>query len=107
MRVLLDECLPTALRHDFLDHDVRTVRYMGWSGLTNGELLEQMKSHEFEVFVTIDQNVQFQQNLPSHGIAAIIIAAPSNRYEVILPLVPRIQSALDRVRPGELVFIEG
>jgi hypothetical protein len=63
MRVLLDEQLPRLLRHHFPGHFVRTVRQQGWMGLRNGDLMRRAAGSGFEVFVTADQGLQFQQNL--------------------------------------------
>ena len=63
MRVLLDECVPTDLRHSLGGHDVRTTRFMGWTGIKNGALLALMKSHRFEALVTVDRSLRHQQNL--------------------------------------------
>lgn len=62
MRILLDECLPRKLKKDLIGHDVLTVPEMGWRGVKNGELLRRAKN-SFDVFVTIDQGLQYQQNL--------------------------------------------
>jgi predicted nuclease of predicted toxin-antitoxin system len=63
MRILLDEQLPRQLAREFHGHDVLTVQQRGWVGLGNGELLQRAAADGFEVFVTADQNLQFQQNL--------------------------------------------
>ena len=74
MRVLLDESLPRRLRSLFEEHEVRTVPEQGWSGKTNGELLDLAES-EFDVFVTADQNLQYQQNLQNRVVPIIVLAA--------------------------------
>jgi hypothetical protein len=63
MRILLDECVPRRLARELAGHDVRTVPEMGWSGKRNGELLQLMAGQGFEVFLTVDQNLRYQQNL--------------------------------------------
>ena len=105
MRTLLDECLPTVLRLEISDHDVRTVKYMGWHGIRNGRLLELMKESGFEAFITIDQDLRFQQNLRASGIGVIQLSAKSNRIEGLVPLMPQIRSVLGRIKPGELITI--
>jgi predicted nuclease of predicted toxin-antitoxin system len=80
MRILLDESLPRRLRGVFTDHDVVTVVEAGWSGVKNGELL-QRASTRFDLFVTADQNLQYQQNLDALPIAVAVLVARDTRYE--------------------------
>ena len=78
MRVLLDECLPRRLKADLIDHEVRTVQKEGWAGLKNGDLLR-VAAGRFEVLLTVDRNIAFQQNLSELSIAVVAIVARSNR----------------------------
>ncbi|HET9493083.1 MAG TPA: DUF5615 family PIN-like protein [Chloroflexia bacterium] len=105
MKVLLDENLPQQFRHRFTDHDVATVPRMGWAGTSNGELLDLAEAHGFEVFVTADQGLQYQQNLTKRNIAFVVLASRDNRIESLDPLVPAILRALSSVQPGEVVVI--
>lgn len=102
MRLLLDECVPRKFKNALAGHDARTVREMGWSGKQNGELLGLMRQHQFEAFVTADQNVEFQQNVKASGIAVVVLAARTNRLRDLLPLGPEALRALSRIRPGSL-----
>ena len=72
MKVLLDECVPRKLRREIANHEVRTVTESGWSGLKNGELLA-LAEVEFDVFLTVDQNLIFQQNLQRFNIGIILM----------------------------------
>ncbi|HRQ72924.1 MAG TPA: hypothetical protein PLU35_07845 [Phycisphaerales bacterium] len=105
MQVLLDECLPTALRHELAGYDARSVKFMGWSGIDNGRLLRLMAEAGFQAFVTIDQNLCTQQDLREAGVAVVQLRADSNRLEAILPLVPAILAALDTIKPGERIVV--
>ena len=105
MRILLDECVPRRLRRELTAHDVRTVPEMGWSGKKNGELLRAMGGHGFEVLVTVDQNMRYQQNLPASGIAVIVLVAASNRLVELLPLMASVRIALDSLAMGDIVEI--
>lgn len=105
MRVLLDECLPRKLKHDLSGHDVATVLEMGWRGLKNGVLLR-LAETTFEVFITIDQGLRYQQSLQRTKLAVILLTAPNNRIETLRPLVPRILATLDRIQSGEMIRIE-
>ena len=105
MRILLDECVSRRLRRELPGHDVRTVPDMGWSGKKNGELLALMATQGFEVLLTVDQNLRYQQNLQSAGIALIVRVAASTRLADLVPLMPSVQTALDSISPGDVVEI--
>ena len=92
MKVLLDECIDWRLSRDLADHQVMTARQMGWTSIKNGELLT-LASREFDVFVTTDRNLPFQQNLDVLLIAVIVLNAPTNRLADLRPLVPRLLAA--------------
>ena len=106
MRVLLDEQLPRQLAPYLSGHDVRTTQEQAWAGLKNGELLEQARSAGFSVFVTGDQNLEFQQNLKSSGLFVIVLVAPTNKIEDLLPLVPSALEAMSRAKPGEIARVD-
>ena len=101
MRILLDESLPIELRDLLPQHSVRSVQEMGWSALKNGELLRRSVD-AFDVFVTADQNLQYQQNIKALPIAVAVLVARSNRIESLGPLVPELLSALESMRPRTL-----
>jgi predicted nuclease of predicted toxin-antitoxin system len=101
MRVLLDECVPRRIRAALPGHAIQTAAEAGLAGLRNGELLA-AASPTFACFLTVDRNLQFQQNLAALPIAVIVLAAPNNRYETLLPLMPGVLRALAEIRPGEL-----
>jgi len=86
MRVLLDECLPRKLKSDLAEHEVRTAQEEGWAGWKNGDLL-QAASGRFDVFLTVDRNIAFQQNLQGLRIAVVAMVAKSNRLRDVRPLV--------------------
>ena len=85
MRVLLDEQLPRHLARELTGHRVRTVQQEGWAGLKNGELLQRPASGGFDVFVTADQNLQFQQNLVGARLGVVVLAALSIALEDLRP----------------------
>jgi predicted nuclease of predicted toxin-antitoxin system len=91
MRILLDESLPIELRDLLPQHAVRSVQELDWSALKNGELLRQLLHRavdEFDVFVTADQNLQYQQNIKALPIAVAVLVAKSNRIQSLEPLFP-------------------
>jgi hypothetical protein len=104
MKVLLDECLPRKLKRHLSGHDVSTVPEMGWAGIKNGALLRLMEP-VFEVFVTIDGNMQYQQNLSSLQIGVIVLSAPDNIIGTLQSLAPQILQALDSLQAGQIVRI--
>ena len=100
MRVLLDENLPRQLkRHFTADIEVLTVQEQGWSGIKNSELLR-LAAGEFDVFLTMDRGVEFQQNLQSLARGMLIIRGPSNRFEDLQPLISEVHHALNTIQPG-------
>jgi len=105
VRVLLDECLPRRLKRELVGHDVKTAPEMGWAAKTNGELLR-LAAAEFDVFLTSDRNLSYQQNIRTFGIAIIVLIAPSNRVEDLRPLMPHVLEALATVQPGTVTPIE-
>jgi len=107
MRLLLDECVPRPLKHDLAGHDVWTVVEMGWSSKRNSELLSLMLAERFEALLTVDQSIEFQQNVRASGIAVIVVVAPTNRLKELRPLVPQMLAALAKVRAGDLIRVGG
>lgn len=101
MRILLDESLPIELRDELFQHTVRSVQEMGWFSLRNGELLRRA-ADQFDVFVTADQNLQYQQNLQNLPIAVAVLVAKSNRIQSLKPLIPELLSALASIKARTL-----
>jgi len=93
LRILLDECIDRRLARALPDHAVRTVAQMQWFGFKNGRLLMKAEK-EFDVFVTVDRNLSFQQHLPGFRIAVLVLRARTNRLIDLVKLVPRIEQAL-------------
>jgi hypothetical protein len=104
LRILLDECLDRRLRVEFSGHIIKTVPEMGWSGLKNGVLLARAQK-TFDVFVTVDRNLAFQQQTSRFKIAILVLHASSNRVEDLRHLVPRALKAMPSARPGRVVHI--
>ncbi len=104
MKVLLDECLPKKLKWELTGHNVITVSEQGWAGKKNGELL-QLAADEFDVFITIDQNLITQQNLSNFNIAVVVVVAISNRLEILKPLMPQVQKVLATIQAGEAIRV--
>lgn len=101
MRVLLDENLPVDLAAELAGHDVATIAGLGWKGINNGELLNRAQE-SFEVLVTMDRNLEFQQNLSGFELSIVLVLAHSNRMVHLQPLVPAMLEAIEAARNGEL-----
>jgi hypothetical protein len=99
VRILLDECVDWRLSRDIIGHDVKTARQMGWSTIKNGELLA-LAAQQFDVFITVDRNLSFQQNLGSFSIAVVVLQAPTNRLTDLRLLIPDLLSAIETAKPG-------
>ncbi len=104
MRILLDEFLPKELKSALSGHPVRTVQEMEWSSVKNGELLLRATEH-FDVFVTADQNLRFQQNLSALPIAVAVLIAKSNRIDALRPLIPELLASLAAIPACTLIQI--
>lgn len=96
MRLLLDECVPRRLKKDFAEHEVLTIEAAGFKGLRNGKLLREARER-FEVLITVDKNIEHQQNKSSLPVAVLILSANSNRYESLSPLISKALSALEQI----------
>lgn len=98
MKALLDENVSHRLRNALVGHEVFTVRYLGWSGLKNGELLRTAEAHGFQVFLTGDQTISHEQNLAGRQLAVIVLTAIE--WHLISKSLPAIQAAIDAAVPG-------
>ncbi|SRR6266571_6007986 len=106
MRVLLDECVPRALRAELPGHEVKTVAEAGWTGVKNGGLL-QLAANEFDVLLTVDRNLEYQQNFSGLALAVVVIDAPSNDIEVLRPLMPAVLEAIPKAKRGVVTHVHG
>jgi hypothetical protein len=106
MRVLLDECVPRKLGRELSGHDVLTVTERGWSGVKNGKLLT-LAEAEFEVFLTVDQNLKYQQNLEAFDIGVILLVARNNRLRTLMPLMPEVRAVLENIGAGDFIRVGG
>ncbi len=104
MKVLLDECLPRKLTRPFAQHLAKTVSDMDWAGKSNGELLELAAEH-FDVLVTADQKLSYQQNLTGHKIAVVVLCASSTRLKDLLQLMPAVLAELEHITPESVTRV--
>jgi hypothetical protein len=104
VKLLLDECIDRKLAREFIDYEVKTVPIMGWAGIKNGQLLAFAEA-EFDVFITVDRNLSFQQNLPQFNIAVIVLHASSNRLADLKPLAPKVLDILPTITKGQATVV--
>jgi predicted nuclease of predicted toxin-antitoxin system len=106
VRVLLDEQLPRQLARYLTGHEVRTVQQESWAGLKDGVLLKKAEQEGFSVLVTGDLNLEYQQNWKKRRLGVVVLAAPSNTLEDLLPLVAPTLAAIERVLPGQVIRVK-
>ncbi len=106
MKILFDECLPRKLKSRFTSHDCYTVPDASLSGKKNGELLTIAESLGFEIFLTVDKGLEYEQNLAGRRIAVIILRSKSNRLADLAPLVDACREKMGSIKPGQIIRIE-
>jgi predicted nuclease of predicted toxin-antitoxin system len=106
MKILIDECLDWRICRSLPDYHCVSLHKTGWAGLKNGELLERAQN-EFDVFITSDRNLAFQQNTSKFRIGIIVLCAKSTRLNDTLSLMPEVAELLHSVQPGEVVQVFG
>ena len=108
IHILLDECLPVKLMYRFEEMDpnfqVSTVTGMNWAGVKNGKLLEKAQT-DFDVFITIDQNLSYQQELSKYSIAVIAFKAKSSRYKDLLEFLEPASEIMEKVEIGKFYIV--
>ena len=104
MKLLLDEGLPKRLARALAPHEATLAQKAGWAGIRNGRLLA-LAAGSFDVLITVDQNLEHQQNLETLPIAVIVLRAPSNRFPDLAPLVPELLAALSSLAPRTLTHV--
>ncbi|MEI7983367.1 MAG: DUF5615 family PIN-like protein [Bacteroidota bacterium] len=106
MKILLDENIPRRLKLIFSpDLEIHTVQEMTWQGKKNGELLGLATLSGFDVFITLDKNLQFQQNQKKFSIAVIILDVADSKYQTIQPLVDKLILTLKETVAGQINII--
>ena len=102
MKILLDECTPHVLKRLLTGFEITTVQDHGWAGITNGTLLRLAEEH-FDVLITSDQNLKYQQNLANRQLA--ILQLPTNKVPIIVRLASVVQTTLAKIRAGDFVEV--
>lgn len=104
MRILLDENFPADFAGLLVGHEISHVQSLGWAGVKNGELLRRA-STVCQVFITLDRNLEFQQNIKALAIGIVVVSAVSNRIAGPRPLIPSILAAAARANPGQAITV--
>jgi hypothetical protein len=99
------KCIDERLRNAITGHDCQTVRYAGFAGFKNGELLGAAEAAWFQLLVTVDRGLEYEQSLRGRKLAIVILREKSNRLKDLLPHVPALQARLPSIRPGEFVKV--
>ena len=106
MKILVDESCPRKLRKDFgAEHEVWTVRDKGWLGKKNGDLLRLMTEDGFELFVTVDRNLPYQQNTQRLPLTIIVLCAKDNRRETHQQLIPKLFDRLTEANRNTIIEV--
>jgi predicted nuclease of predicted toxin-antitoxin system len=105
VKILLDECLPLDFRHGFPHHQVHTAQWAGLKGKKNGELLRAAEDASYDVLLTIDKSLPQQQNMVGLKLSIIMVTAPTNQLEDLLPLLNQILEALGTIERGQVVRV--
>ena len=104
MRILLDNCVPRRLEWDIAGHTVHHVLEYDWDQLGDGATLDAMAGH-FDVLVTVDRSIRFQQRMKNRSFGLVVLRAKSNRLAHLRPLIPALLAALVFVKPGDIVEV--
>lgn len=104
MKILLDECVDRRLADELVGYEVTATYQKGWSGIENGELLL-LATEEFDIFLTVDRNLSFQQPIPNFDIAVVVMRAQSNRLSELKLLVPKLLEVFPSVKSGEATWV--
>jgi len=102
VKILFDHCVPKPLRHELSGHYITTAREMHWEGLKNGRLLDKAQAAGFDVLLTVDHNIRYQQNLTGRATAVVVMIADGITVEDLRPLLPTVEETLALVQPRQL-----
>ena len=105
MRVLIDECLNWRLGRALTGHYAVSVQRMGWSGIKNGQLLALAEQDQFNVFLTGDRNLTFQQSTTRFHVSVVVLEADGIQLQHTLPLMPKVLALLSALRPGQVMRV--
>lgn len=106
MKILLDECVTKRLKPHLPQHEVATVTEKGWSGLKNGQLMIAAYTDGFDILLTIDKNLQHQQNIGKYPLIVVVLNSPSSKLEIMLPFLPSFEKQIPAFAKGNAYLVE-
>jgi len=105
MTIIVDECLPKRTIHFFAKDEVWTVPQIGLSGFKDAELLDELDNRNIDVFITIDGNIEFQQQFQHRKFGTIVIRSVSNRFADLQHLEKKLQDSVASILPSQIVHL--
>jgi len=105
MKILLDECVPYRLKYHLDKFKCKSVKEMGWSSLLNGDLMKAAGDEGFEIFLTIDKNLQHQQNIKKYPLAIVVFDIPRSKIEFLKELIPQFITLSSEIKKGKLYIL--
>lgn len=106
MKILLDECVTKKLRKFLAGHEVFTVTDMKWNGFRNGNLMSRASDEKFDLVITIDKNLQFQQNIKNKNVAVVVFDSPSSKIEQLQKFIPAFNQQLETFQKSKVYIIK-
>ena len=106
MKLLLDECVTKRLKSHLAEFEVRTVREMGWGGIKNGKLMALCVENNFDLLLTIDKNLMFQQNLNKYSLTIVVIDSLTSKIEELIEYLPSFKSKIESFQKSQAYIID-
>ncbi len=106
MKILLDECVTHKLKKFLQEYEVFTVTEMGFSGLKNGKLLATAQSSGFDMLLTIDKNIDYQQNIANFDLSVVVLDVIKSNIKYLEPLIPEFEKQLDNFEKGKSYLVK-
>ena len=106
MKIILDECVTKRLKPHLPQHEVATVTEKGWSGLKNGQLMTAASAEGFDILLTIDKNLQHQQNVGKYPLIVVILNSPSSKLEMLVTFLPSFEKQIPAFTKGNAYLVE-
>ncbi len=106
MKILLDECVTKRLKKHLTEFEVFTVRESGWSGVKNGKLLSLCTENNFDVLLTIDKNLMFQQNLEKYPLTIVVLDSHTSKVEELITFLPSFKSQVETFEKSKAYIVD-
>ncbi len=106
MKILLDECVTKRLKTHLPEHEVFTVTNMNWNGFKNGKLLQLCVDNSFDILLTIDKNLMFQQNISKYKITIAVLNSETSKLEELVLFLKSFNSQVDKFDKFKVYLIE-